>query len=58
MDIKFVDVPNGLAAFSKLPMQTGAQMVAFAGFVKATGFFSCVAKNIGLLWVQFGPSCS
>merc|ERR1719327_1699359 len=40
MDLKFQDVPNGLAAFSKLPVQGGAQIVAFAGFIETTGFFS------------------
>merc|ERR1712050_601917 len=48
MDLKFEDVPNGLAAFSKLPVQGGAQIVAFAGFIETTGFFSGEAKNIGL----------
>merc|ERR1719282_2161873 len=48
MEIKFEDVPNGLAAFSKLPVQGGAQIVAFAGFIETTGFFSGEAKNIGL----------
>merc|ERR1712061_429208 len=48
MDLKFEDVPTGLAAFSKLPVQGGAQIVAFAGFVETTGFFSGESKNIGL----------
>merc|ERR1711920_888533 len=48
MNLQFEDVPNGLAAFSKLPVQGGAQIVAFAGFVETTGFFSGESKNIGL----------
>jgi len=47
LGIKFEDVPNGLAAFSKLPVQGGAQIVAFAGFMETTGFNSGEAKNIG-----------
>merc|ERR1711920_785031 len=48
MNLQFEDVPNGLAAFSKLPVQGGAQIVAFAGFIETTGFFSGESKNIGL----------
>ena len=33
MDIKFEDVPNGLAAFFKLPVQGGAQIVTVASFI-------------------------
>merc|ERR1719262_1030006 len=38
--LKFEDVPNGLAALSKLPLLGGAQIVAFAGIIETTGFFS------------------
>merc|ERR1712241_1204275 len=40
LDIKFADVPNGLAALSKLPLLGGAQIVAFAGLIETSGFFS------------------
>jgi len=39
-DLMFKDVPNGLAALSKLPLLGGAQIVAFAGIIETTGFFS------------------
>ena len=38
--LKFADVPNGLGALSKLPLLGGAQIVAFAGIIETTGFFS------------------
>ena len=38
-------LPRG---FSKLPVQGGARIVAFAGFIEGTGFYSGVAENIGL----------
>merc|ERR1719476_7652 len=38
--IKFADVPNGLAALSKVPAVGFAQIVAFAGLIETTGFFS------------------
>ena len=31
------DVPNGLAALSKLPVLGGAQIIAFAGLIETTG---------------------
>jgi len=34
MDLKFADVPNGLAALSKVPTAGIAQIVAFAGFLE------------------------
>merc|ERR1712013_456193 len=40
LGIKFADVPNGLAALSKVPLVGLAQIVAFAGVVELTGFFS------------------
>merc|ERR1711959_312219 len=39
-DLKFADVPNGLAALSKLPLLGGAQIIAFCGIIETTGFFS------------------
>merc|ERR1719265_755636 len=44
-DLKFADVPNGLAALSKLPVLGGAQIVAFAGIIETTGFFSGSATD-------------
>merc|ERR1712012_487785 len=38
--LQFADVPNGLAALSKLPLLGGAQIVAFAGLIETSGFFS------------------
>merc|ERR1712151_1096756 len=37
--IKFSDVPNGLGAFSKVPVFGWLQIVAFCGFIENTGFF-------------------
>merc|ERR1712176_574717 len=37
--IKFADIPNGLGAFSKVPIAGWAQMVAFCGFVELSGGF-------------------
>lgn len=34
LGLKFTDVPNGFAAFSKVPLSGWAQMVAFAGTVE------------------------
>jgi len=39
MGLKFSDVPNGLGAFSKVPLAGWAQIVAFCGFIENTGFF-------------------
>merc|ERR1712137_1038723 len=39
MGIKFSDVPNGLGAFSKVPLFGWLQIVAFCGYVEYTGFF-------------------
>jgi len=46
-DIKFADVPNGLAALSKLPVQGGAQIIAFAGLIETTGFFQAESTTDG-----------
>merc|ERR1712139_281967 len=40
LGIKFADVPNGLAALSKVPVVGLAQIVAFAGSIELSGFFS------------------
>jgi len=45
--IQFADVPNGLAAISKVPLLGWLQIVAFAGTIETTGFFSGEAKSIG-----------
>merc|ERR1712061_326326 len=48
MGIKFSDVPNGLGAFSKVPLFGGLQIVAFCGFIENTGFFQGKQK-IGIM---------
>merc|ERR1719277_746692 len=45
--IQFADVPNGLAALSKLPAAGGAQIIAFAGLIETTGFFSADSTTDG-----------
>jgi len=45
--IQFSDVPNGLAALSKLPVLGGAQIVAFAGVIETTGFFQAKSTTDG-----------
>jgi len=40
LDLKFADVPNGLAALSKVPVIGLAQIVAFCGAIELTGFGS------------------
>jgi len=47
LDLKFTDVPNGLAALSKLPVLGGAQIVAFAGLIETTGFFQAKSTTDG-----------
>merc|ERR1719510_2040095 len=37
MDLKFADIPNGLAAVSKIPALGWAQMVAYAGYCELSG---------------------
>ena len=34
---QYQDMPNGLAALSKLPVLGGAQIIAFAGLIETTG---------------------
>merc|ERR1712013_78251 len=45
--LKFEDVPNGLAALSKVPLYGWLQIFAFAGAIETTGFFSGSAGEIG-----------
>merc|ERR1712107_598760 len=40
LGIKFADVPNGLAALSKVPLAGVLQIIAFAGLIETSGFFS------------------
>merc|ERR1712232_1218638 len=40
LGIQFADVPNGLAALSKVPLAGIAQIVVFAGLIETSGFFS------------------
>merc|ERR1719446_156920 len=47
LGLKFEDVPNGLAALSKVPLFGGAQIIAFAGLIETTGFFSGSGGEIG-----------
>merc|ERR1719343_1429250 len=37
MDLKFADIPNGLAAVSKIPALGWVQMVAYAGYCEVSG---------------------
>merc|ERR1712137_1358808 len=50
MDIKFSDVPNGLGAFSKVPLAGWLQIVAFCGLIENTGFTFSQRKPIG--WMK------
>jgi hypothetical protein len=43
--LQFQDIPNGLAAVSKVPLLGGAQIIAFAGIIETTGFFSGKATD-------------
>eukprot|EP00434_Breviolum_minutum_P034576 symbB.v1.2.030608.t1/scaffold3404.1/size57568/2 len=47
LGLKFADVPNGLAALSKLPVLGGAQIIAFAGLIETTGFFQASSTTAG-----------
>jgi len=47
LGLKFEDVPNGLAALSKLPVLGGAQIIAFAGLIETTGFFQATSTTDG-----------
>merc|ERR1712176_901271 len=50
MGIKFSDVPNGLGAFSVVPLAGWLQIVAFCGLIENTGFTFTQRKNIG--WMK------
>jgi len=39
-DLKFTDIPNGLGAFSKVPILGWLQILAFAGLIEKTAFFT------------------
>jgi len=39
LDLKFADIPNGLAAFSKMPALGWAQIAAYMGFCELSGGF-------------------
>merc|ERR1711879_567970 len=43
-DLKFADVPNGLAAVSKVPLLGWLQIIWFIGLIETTGFFTGVKK--------------
>merc|ERR1712050_569273 len=49
MGIKFSDVPNGLGAFSKVPLAGWLQIVAFCGLIENTGFTFTQRKKIGFM---------
>jgi len=48
-DIRFEDVPNGLGALSKVPLLGWVQILAFAGLIETSGFFSGSSKPIGFM---------
>ncbi|CAJ1394916.1 unnamed protein product [Effrenium voratum] len=47
LGLKFADVPNGLAALSKVPVLGGAQIIAFCGLIETTGFFQASSTTDG-----------
>ncbi|CAJ1345936.1 unnamed protein product, partial [Effrenium voratum] len=47
LGLKFADVPNGLAALSKVPVLGGAQIIAFCGLIETTGFFQASSTTEG-----------
>ncbi|CAE7806411.1 FCPF [Symbiodinium sp. CCMP2592] len=47
LGLKFSDVPNGLAALSKIPVLGGAQIIAFCGLIETTGFFQASSTTDG-----------
>merc|ERR1712232_662001 len=53
LGIQFADVPNGLAALSKVPLAGIAQIVAFAGYVEFSIFGSSVSGEPGDFGVGF-----
>merc|ERR1712125_318937 len=46
-DLKFEDMPNGLAAAFKMPFVGWSQIIAFAGFVEVTNLMTETRKNAG-----------
>merc|ERR1712151_1285694 len=46
-DLKFEDMPNGLAAAFKMPFVGWSQIIAFAGFVEVTNLTTETRKNAG-----------
>merc|ERR1719414_736853 len=44
-ELKFADIPNGLAAFSKVPFTGWVQMVAYAGFTEFKANYDADVKN-------------
>merc|ERR1712003_263410 len=49
LGIKLSDVPNGLGAFSKVPLAGWLQIVAFCGLIENTGFTFNQRKKIGFM---------
>jgi len=49
-DLKFTDVPNGLAAFSKVPLLGWLQILFFCGAIERTGF--TLTKDAGIGFMQ------
>merc|ERR1711972_890028 len=49
LDLKFTDVPNGLAALSKVPIAGWVQILGFCGFLEATGWTFSKSANIGFM---------
>jgi len=47
--LKFADVPNGLAAFSKVPVFGWLQILAFCGALEATGWTLSKPADIGYM---------
>merc|ERR1719412_406900 len=47
--LKFEDVPNGLGALSKVPLAGWLQILAFAGLIETSGFFSGSSVPIGFM---------
>ena len=48
LGLRFSDVPNGLAAFSKVPLLGWLQLLFFAGLIETPGVFSGRARSVGL----------
>jgi len=47
--LQFADVPNGLGALSKVPLAGWLQILAFAGLIETSGFFSGSSQPIGFM---------